>query len=325
MPAERLTPWMWPVFPLALLLTLPHAPARAQDGDAAVIVNGRPIPRQVLVERVLESHGLQVMQQLIVLELAKEETRRLKLKVTAADVEREFQRALARIAPASGPDGSTLSEAERRQSLELLVQQKCLSMTEFMLGMERNAHLRKVIEQSLKVDEATLREEFARMYGEKCEVRHIQVGDVPDLHEALNRLSKGEDFADVARAVSRNTETAARGGLLEPFTHDDPALAPILRDQAFAMQPGEVSKPIRVGPWWHILRLERRIAPQDVRFEDVREQVEQSLRDRVVPQEMNRLITNLFQKAEIRVLDPGLREKFDKLMREAPPADPTLR
>lgn len=316
-------PKPWSLLPLLLAFAL--RPVAAQDGDAVVIVNGRPIARQALVERVLESHGLQVMQQMIVLELAQEETRRLKLKVTPADIQREFERALERIAPPAGAAGNALSDAERRQSLEMLLQQKCLSMTEFMLGMERNAHLRKVIEHSLKVDEATLREEFARLHGEKVEVRHIQVDEVAGLHEALNRLNRGEDFADVARAVSRNADSAARGGLLEPFTHDDPALAPVLRDQAFAMQPGEVSKPIRVGQWWHILRVERRLPPADVNFDDVRTQVEQSLRDRVVPLEMNRLITTLFQKAEIRVLDGTLRAKFDQLMRDSPPADPTLR
>lgn len=290
--------------------------ALAQDGDAVAIVNGRPIGRGRLVEALIESHGLQLLQQLVVLELAQEETRRRKLRVTAADVDREFEQAVAKIAPAAGADGQALTDEERRQALEKLLDDKCLSMTEFRLGMERNAHLRKIIEAELRVDEATLREEFKRLYGQKAEVRNIQVGDVNDLHAALNLLATGTDFAEVARRVSKDPDSAARGGLLEPFAFNDEALAPALREAAFALKPGEVSKPIRVGRWWFILKLERQIDPPEVRFEDVRGEVEQKLRERVVPEEMSRLVAELFAKAEVRVLDRTLRPKFEELVKK---------
>ena len=296
--------------------------ARAQDGDAIVIVNGHPITKRQMTEVLMEAHGLPVMQQLIVLELAKEESRRLKLRVTDADVDREFQRALAKIAPEADAQGKTLNEQEKLQSLEMLLQQKGLTLTEFKLGMERNAHLRKVVEHDFRTDEATLREEFARLYGEKVEVRHIQVGDVNGLHEALNQLDKGADFAQVAAAVSQNAETAANGGLLKPFAFNDDAVAPVLREAAFSMKPGEVSKPILVGRWWHILKLERRIPSSAARFEDVREQVEQALRERAIPQEMNRVITGLFQKADVKVLDSALKRKFEKLLKDNVVTDP---
>jgi parvulin-like peptidyl-prolyl isomerase len=298
--------------------------ARAQDGDAVVIVNGQPIGKKQMVDLLMEARGLEIMQQLIVLELAKEETRRLKIRVTSEDVQREYDRALTKIAPPVDAQGQPLSDDDKQKSLEMLLQQKGITLTEFKLGMERNAHLRKVVEQGLRVDEATLREEFARVYGEKVEVRHIQVEDVPGLHEALNRLEKGADFGDVARAVSQNPESAARGGLLAPFAFNDEVVAPVLREAAFSMTPGEVSKPIHVGRWWHILKLERRLPAPDVRFEDVRAQVEQSLRDHVIPAQMNRLILELFQKADVKVLDTGLKRKYEKWLKENLPMAPVV-
>lgn len=298
--------------------------ARAQDGDAVVIVNGQPISRTRMVELLMEARGLELMQQLVVLELAKEETRRLKLRVTADDVQGEYERALARIAPTVDAQGQSLTAEERQKALEILLQEKGLSLTEFKIGMERNAHLRKAVEREFQIDDATLREEFARLYGEKAEVRHIQVGDVGGLHEALNRLDTNTDFADVARAVSQNPDTAANGGLLPPFTFNDETLAPVLREAAFSMKPGEVSKPIHVGAWWHILKLERRLPSPDVRFEDVREQVERSLQDRVIPQQMNRLITTLYQKADVKVLDTALRKKYAQFVKESLPMQPVV-
>ena len=73
----------------------------------------------------------------------------------------------------------------------------------------------------------------------------------------------------------------------------------------------------------HILKLERRLPSTDARYEDVRGEVEQKLRDHAIPQAMNRLITDLFQKAQIRVLDAGLRDKFEKLLKENALTAPT--
>jgi parvulin-like peptidyl-prolyl isomerase len=243
--------------------------------------------------------------------------------VTQADIDREFEQAVAKIAPPADAEGKTLTAAEKQQSLELLLQQKGLTLAEFKLGMERNAHLRKVVERDFHVDEATLREEFSRVYGDKVEVRHIQVGDVNGLHEVLNQLENKADFADIARRISQNAETAPNGGLLPAFAFNDESIAPVLREAAFSMKPGEVSKPIRVGRWWHILKLEHRIAAEGVRFEDMRGQVEQTLRDHAIPNEMSRLITSLFKKAQIRVLDGNLKPKFEKLLKENMAGDPT--
>jgi parvulin-like peptidyl-prolyl isomerase len=298
--------------------------ACGQDGDAIVIVNGRPITRKQMVDLLMEARGLEVMQQLIVLELAKEETRRLKIRVTDEDVQREFDRALTKIAPPVDAFGRTLTSEDKQKSLEMLLQQKGITLTEFKIGMERNAHLRKVVEQSFRVDDATLREEFARLYGEKVEVRHIQVGDVNGLHEALNRLEKGEDFVAVVHAVSQNPDTAPSGGMLAPFAFNEEVVAPVLREAAFSMKPGEVSKPIRVGTWWHILKLERRIPAPDVKFEDVRPQVEQSLREHAIPQQMNRLVMELFQKADVKVLDSELKRKYQKLLRDNLAMEPVV-
>ncbi|MBK9127077.1 MAG: peptidylprolyl isomerase [Phycisphaerales bacterium] len=298
--------------------------ATAQDGDALVIVNGRSIPRQKLYDLLVESHGLSVLQQLVALELAKEETARLKLRVTPEDVEVEFRRAMDNIAPRVGEGGQVLDEDARRQSLDFLLQQKGLSMAEFNLAMERNAHLRKIVERGIVVDEAVLREEFARLYGEKVEVRAIQVGQQAELAEALAQLEKGTDFAEVAERVSRDPVSAPRGGLLEPFAFNDERVAPVLREAAFELSPGQRTPPIRSGSWWFILKLERRIAPQDVAFEAVRAEVERKFKERIAPERMSATLLELYRKAQIRVLDRGLRPKFEELMKrdQARPTGP---
>lgn len=286
------------------------APALAQrsDGAAAVIVNGAPIDRSRIVNLAMEARGLEAMQQLIMLELVRAESQKRGANVTQADVDREFRDALARIARESGAE---MSEEHQQQALDTMLEEKGISRAEFMISMERNAHLRKMVNAALQIDEPTLREEFARTRGEKVRVRHIQIpaNELRTLDEALEAL-KTEDFAAVARRLSRNAETREKGGELPPFTFDDAQLPAALREAAFALRPGQVSPPVRTENFFHILKLEERIPAAGVRFEDVRADVERSLRERVVPGEMNKLASELFRKADIRVIDGRLREKY---------------
>ncbi len=297
---------------------LANGPALAGDGDAVAIVNGRPIGRTVLVDTLLQSHGLDILQQLIVLELARDESQRQGMTVTQADVDAEFQQALDEVGRAAGgADARDLTAEQKQNALNFLLQQKNTSLIEFKLAIERNAHLRKVVDKTLKIDEGVLREEFARTYGERVEMRHIQANDRRTLQEALNLLSNGVDFAEAARRVSQNPDTAPRGGLMEPFSFDDTRIPPVLRDAAFALRPGEVSNPTQVEQRFHILKLERRIAPENVKYDDVRERVLESVRRRAFATERERLATELFKKASIRVIDAGLKAQYDALMKQA--------
>lgn len=290
----------------------------ATDGDAIAIVNGTPISRQKFVDTLIEAQGVGILQQMIILELARQETGRLKLRVVPSDVTAEYNRSVNQIAvSAAGAGSAEMDESSKRKALEALLQQKGLSMAEFMITMERNAHLRAVAGANLTIDERLVREEFARQFGEKVRVRHIQLSDLNQLAGVNEMLREGKDFADVARRFSRNVETAPKGGELPPFAFREEQIPAALRDAAFTLKPDEVSSPVRVENVYHILKLERRIPPAEVRYEEVREQVEAALREKIVAAEMSRLATALFEKASVRVLHPRLREEYEKLLKES--------
>ncbi len=308
MSASPLQPFVLAVFCAALLSAATQARGGG-DGDAIAIVNGEPINRARLVDALIDAHGLPLLQQLIVLDVVKQESRKRGFKVSSAEIDFEMQQALERI-KTSDPSVK-LDADDRLKALDQVLEQRGVSMTEFMISMERNAHLRKLVAADLKLEETDLREEFARAYGEKVVVRHIQLTDRRSVDEAVDALSRGADFADLARRLSRNAESAARGGELPAFTFEDSSVPALLREAAFSLAPGEVSAPLQVERVTHILKLERRVAPENVRFEDVRGAVEQRMRDRATRLRMNELATELFNKAQVRVLDAGLRTRYE--------------
>ncbi|MGE0480997.1 MAG: peptidylprolyl isomerase [Phycisphaerae bacterium] len=299
------------------LIALAAAPAvRAGDGDALAIVNGESISRQQVIDVLLDAHGIEILQQVLLVELCKQESKRLGLAVTRSDVQREFDNSVEKIAAATaGRGGDAPTEENKRRALQAILEQKGLSHAEFMLGMERNAHLRKIIEKDLQITEETLREQFRRTYGEQVQVRQIVVSESAEIAAVLEQLNKGVEFADVARRQSLHRASGDQGGLLPAFSFDDANVSPALRELAFQMKPGEVSAPIRIDNLYHLIKLEQRIAPASVTFEEKRAEVEQRLRDRVTAQEMSRLANDLFQRAKIRVLEPRLKDKFEDLRR----------
>ncbi len=302
---------------IAGLVAACGAPAIA-DGDAVAVVNGHPIPRAALVDALIDAYGVEMLSQLIVLEAARRETARQGLRVTAADVERELRESIERIAREAGIEPKPGNEAEQAEALNAMLAQKRISDAEFRLSMERNAHLRKLVERELKIDDDTLREEFARTYGERVIVRHIQVeaDDSRLLNDVVTRVSNGEDFAEVARRFSQNAQSAPLGGRMEPFSFEDEQIPAALREVAFALRPGEVSTPVRAGRMVHVLKLEQRIAPDHARFEDVRTEVERRLRERVLPQRMAEAASELYRKANVSVIDARLRERYEAFRKQ---------
>src|SRR5262249_1203194 len=134
---------------------------------------------------------------------------------------------------------------------------------------------------------------------------------------AVSEIKSGKDFADVARRISQNPESAPKGGEMEPFAFDDENVPPAMREQAFAMQVGEGSNPIRVEKGFQILKLGRIIPRENARFEDVRDEIEKKLRARVSQQKMGERMTEMFNRANVNVLDGRLKRKYDDFVRES--------
>jgi foldase protein PrsA len=283
------------------------------DGDAVAIVNGAPIGKERLYRALLDTRGVEMLQQLVLVELARGECKARGLNVTAGDIEAEYQDSLAQIGRDAGL-GPEATRSEQDQALGALLEQKRISRSEFLLSMERNAHLRKIVEKEVVISEATLRAEYARTHGEKRIVRHIQIpsNESAGLGEALNQLQAGVDFAEVARRLSRNPETAGRGGEMDPIGFTDELVPAALREAVFALKVGQTSTPVRTEQMIHILKLERIVEPADAGFNDVRQDLERRVKQRAVTVEMSKLAVELYRKAKVNVLDGELKKRYDE-------------
>lgn len=119
--------------------------------------------------------------------------------------------------------------------------------------------------------------------GEERRAAHILIEDNDQAEETLAsiraRLDAGEDFADLAREYSIDTATASRGGELGYAGRG--IYDPDFEEALFALQPGEVSAPVKTSFGIHLIRLEDIRRSEVPPLEEIRDQLVQELqRDR---------------------------------------------
>jgi parvulin-like peptidyl-prolyl isomerase len=265
------------------------------------------------VDVLLRAHGVSLLEQLIALEAARSLADSRRLQLAPADFDREHDRALRRLVdPLSSITTGSFDRQQAEQMLDAVLVDRNMSREEFLIVIRRNAYLRVIVESDLVVTEQQLRAQYARMYGERVQVRHIQLATLAEISRMQDRLDSGAGFSELAGRYSANVTSARVGGLLDPFPADDEAVPGLLREVAFSLETDEVSNSVRVGSWYHLLKLERRIPGEDRDFTEVRGELERLARERLADPAMEELYERLFRGASIRIHDPVLRGAFEK-------------
>lgn len=273
-------------------------------------VNGDPILRDRLTDVLIDAFGLDTLELLIRVELARNRATGQGLSVTAEDVRAEYDRALREVSsPVLLAEESAFDRESAERVLGAMLHRNRVSQTQFMIRMEQNAWLRKLAEREAEVKDDMLAAEHKRAYGERVRIRHAQLDSLAEVSEVRERLAAGEDFELLVRKYSRNEVTAAAGGLLPAFSRYDD-VPPLLRDAAFALNEGQVSNPIYEGGAYHMIRLERRFPASAVSAELVKDELRERVHRRMVGERMRQLAAELFDNATIEITDSGMLHRF---------------
>jgi hypothetical protein len=184
--------------------------------------------------------------------------------------------------------------------------------------METNAYLRKLAEPLIKgrATDENLQEAFRALYGATVQVRDIQCSNMQEIAVARSRLKNGEPFEKVAAELSRDAATAPLGGQMQPFSMQTQGLAQSFKEIAFELKEGEVSEPVQANGAFHLIKLEKKIAPKAVKYEDVKDAVRETLYSRWTIATMAELRQRLAQVAvqTLDIKDAGLRRQFEDRM-----------
>lgn len=135
--------------------------------------------------------------------------------------------------------------------------------------------------------------------------RHILVASEADAKAAIEEISKGADFAAVARARSSDG-SRNQGGDLGCFSKEE-MVAPFA-EAAFALPPGQVSaSPVQTQFGWHVIKVDRREEQPKPTFEQAMPQLRRELAEATI----NSLVEQLRGQAQIERLDQPARPALD--------------
>jgi peptidyl-prolyl cis-trans isomerase C len=218
--------------------------------------------------------------------------------------EREVQLALQELDPSAGP----IDDQKREEIIGFLINAKLVAKAaekdklaegpdfDAKLKFLRDrvlmqAYLQKVGKEAVnddaikKVYDETIKEMKPE---EEIRARHVLVETEDEAKKVAERLAKGEDFAVVAKEVSKDPGSGAEGGDLGYFSKG--SMVPEFGDAAEKLEVGKISAPVKSQYGWHIIKVEDKRQKPVPKLEDVKGQISEYVERRAQQDAVKKLL-----------------------------------
>jgi len=314
---------------LALLVVLLTVILAAGCGQSNVVatVNGEGITRQQLDEMVSDmkkyykSQGLNLdeskdsemmksldsmtLEQLITQTILVQEAKKMGIKVTKEDVEKEI---------------SKYKESMTEEKFKEYLQKNGLSEERLKEMVEKDLLIYGLQNKMLE-DVKPATEDQAKEYYEKnkkefvtresYQVRHIlaltdgKEGDKAKLDleartkaiSIIEQLKQGKDFAEMAKEKSEDPGTAAQGGM---YTFSPGDAVPEFEAAAKALKPGQMTmEPVKTTYGYHIIKMDKYTPEKQKSFDEIKEGLITKLTDEAKEQKAEKFLEEAKKNAQI--------------------------
>lgn len=271
------------------------------DGELKVVarVNGDNITREELAQECLLHYGDDVLERMTKKLLIIQECKKRGIQVTQQEVNEEIERMATRF------------KLPVDQWLKLLKEERGINPTQYSNDIiYPTIALRKIAKNQLVISEAELRVEWEKYYGPSVKARMIACDSLEKAKRALQLVKANPgQFGAIAKDMSDDTASASVNGMVNPIRRHLGYKE--IEDTAFAMKPGDISPIIQVAGQYVILKCEDQIPAQNVRFEDARPLLEESVSEAKLRAAASELFEKLHDEANVVNVfnDPAKRKE----------------
>lgn len=247
--------------------------APAAEGSVLATVNGEPITREALVQRLLSYHGKSSLEAMINRMLVNQEAKRAGVTVSDAELDPRVALIKNQLGGAEGYarwlDQSGLTQAQHREQVRATL------LTE------------KIVAKTDPIKDAEL---------EEAVVRIILLPNETEAQSVSKILKNGGDFIQLAKERSADRQTGDEGGLLPPLMRTE---FPDIWKAVSGLKPGQTSAPVKLGSGYALLKLEERrpVAQQS-------EQERERNRTRLLSVKLNEWLDSARRRAKINYVTP---------------------
>jgi parvulin-like peptidyl-prolyl isomerase len=261
------------------------APAQAsspvEELKVVAEVNGDAIGRADLARDCLQHFGKDVLERLVNKYLVMQECQRRGLNVGRDEVNAEVERM------------ATKFKLPVHEWLKLLKQERGVTAEQYASDIIwPTLALRKLAGTELDVSDEEIRRAYDSQYGEAVKARMIVCNDAHSAEQMRGAAAAAPDsFGELAKKFSKDVSSAASMGVIPPIHRYQGQKE--IESVAFAMSPGEISKPIKVGDQYVILKCDGHLqAAAGVPLEKVK----MGLNDVIKENKMRRLASEIFRR-----------------------------
>jgi foldase protein PrsA len=254
--------------------------------------------------------------------MAKQMAAAEKVEPSRDDLDKEYRRVVLSLGPQKDTLGKSLTFDDRERLLRGILTRRGISFEEFQIGIEQQAYLRAVAKKKIKITEAMIKDEADRTFGRKREARIIVLQDIKLAENVFHRLQKGEDFATLAGKYSIDFETATVGGQIGDIGPKENKYPAIVVKAAFDLPVGKFSSPVRVDTEYWIIKIDQETPAMPITLEKARPQLMESISIRLENQMIEKMQTELFKEAKIKVYDHRLSKEFNRWLKEIQTNEP---
>ncbi|MDI6890156.1 MAG: peptidylprolyl isomerase [Thermodesulfovibrionales bacterium] len=168
----------------------------------------------------------------------------------------------------------------------------------------------KVSDQEVKYYYEKHREDFAPV--SQLKASHIVVKTEKEAKKILERLKKGEDFAQIAKKNSIDTVSAKNGGDLGFLSRGQ--MVPEFEAAAVRLKSGEISEPIKTKFGYHIIKVTDKKLGRVIEFEKIKDLISQNLSAQKQKEVFDSYIEGLKKSYKVEI-------NKEALSRPAPPKE----
>jgi len=141
---------------------------------------------------------------------------------------------------------------------------------------------------------------------EEVHAQHILVKTEGEARDLLKKLARGESFARLAKAYSKDPGTKDQGGNLGLIRKGQ--TLPGFEAALFNLKPGQTSGVVKTPLGHHIIRVQDRRMVKPLRLQDARDEVRLEVLKEKERKHFDELVSSLRAKSSIQVMDTVLAE-----------------
>ncbi len=169
--------------------------------------------------------------------------------------------------------------------------------------------LKKEVEEKAKVADAEVKEFFDKnadkfTVGTTVRASHILIDNEEQAQKIRERIRKGENFAKLAQALSKDKGSATKGGDIGYFGSGQ--MVPEFERAVMALKVGEVSDPVKTRFGYHIIQLTDVKKGEVASFEQSKEAIKRQLLAEKQRGLIDSYIANLMKQGKIKKDDKAI-------------------